>query len=1078
VQKNAQQDTDGVVWNSTGLRLGEFGMDLRRPAEPPALADLVNARFLDERTVTRRGGHGGAEIRDGSAFPTGALGAVPRLWMYGHGQVVGVTPGSPTLTGGAVSVVGTPPADSTLHHPIALHGAGTFTLNGETTVWTGDRLLAPRTDGNPAIGGSPFWQRPVNVAAGDAATAVYQRGVPAHLPLETDTAAPAFVTGDWVETCLTTSLRVYVHIAGGVVTATVINRTTGAVISTSTVNGTSTAPVEPTLVSSGGTPALLFRDKTDGNLRLVFWTGTGWTPEEVFAPSTAAYDVAVVPGGFWVAWLTVGNNVFVGRYAGTASQFSNPAFGTQLTTAATPSAPFALAVAPDSTIGIAYRVSGGGPAMDEFTPAGVATNFALPQQVSVTADTALSLVSRGLPGNNGVRATWEWVMHAGGSNGVVSVLSFGKASNATVVTSLRYNSDLISRAFRVGDEVFAWLRTQNAKTHYLLVGASHPYVAGYADREEAVTPKAAGGGSLYWPHRVLDDPSDARTWDQNGGSCTKTWVRMFNNGDTARAGNTNVGGLDFLPPLSTAVHGKSAYLSGSAVKNWDGRVLADAGYQDFPVISGFAPTTGGSLTLLGAYEYRAYVVRYNDAGERFESGALTTPLQTLVGGNNKITLTINTVPSISTDDSVIEVYRTEAGGVGFFLEGVVNNTLGAATVQFVSTMADGNLIAQKGDPHAPVVGGTPTLETFGPLGSAILVSIGDRIWSAGGQIPAGVVQFSTLKSPNFGAGYDDLGEGFLQVDNESNGITSIAGMNDATAIFEHSRIFIVGGTGPDNFGQGSFTLPQIVLAAGATTHRGTILSQLGVHYWGDPGPLLLTQNFTVQNISSPVRPLTSGLTPTAVEIDTARMEIVWYLDTTAVLFNYMAGQPGRWARWDLSASDVVSADSGVLITAAGRILTESASAYGDDSVPFSFSWRSGNVRPEQLLQGHAQIHRAGVLGIYAGPHQLRLRTYFDGSPLWSEESVWHPQSGTWLTAGTAVSGLTAGAADGQGLTEHSGTYSAHKRMRRLTCNYASFEVTDLLGSGPTYTPLELSLEIGAKPGLGRSIPGTFTGQDR
>lgn len=1065
--RNSNQDTDGTVWATAGVRLGEYGMDLRRPSEPPALADLLNARFINERTLNRRNGFDGQELRDGESFPVTTSGLDPLSggWVYGHGQWV---------------------TDNAEHYPIHLRGGATFNLGDEQVAWTGDRLLLPQSDGTSAIGSSDFWGRTSNNGP------VHPRGIPAHLPLETDTYPPNTVHGDWVEGCATESLRVYVHIVSNAVVATVVDRASGAVLSTTTVTGTSTAPCCPTVLESGGTVVLLFGDTTDHYLRFRYLTGTTWSNEDHLATDAVSYDVAALPGtGFFVMWYT-GSGLKIGIVAGQGTSELIP-FGTTLTTSSPVTGPVialgfcALGIA----LGVAYQ-SGTSLVFDEF-------NTLLTQVATFTPRTSwtpqgLTVSARALV-YNGTIAPAEWVVHSGDTGGDVQVVSYNSTFGATT-TFHRYNSDLISRSFTVGDEVFAWMRSRNSDSLYLLCGATHPYVSGSADRESGVTPKVPGGSYIYWPQRVLVDPlvpaavnttlsTGTSTFDLPSVSPLSTqitqytrwtWTRQYSTGDASRTGDALTGDLDFLPRLSVAVYGRSAYLSGSRVKNWDGAALLDAGWDDYPVVSGYAEATGGSLTVGGTYEWLCRAVRYNAQGERFESPTLVTPSRTLAGSNTKVTLTINPPPATSADDFTIEVYRTESLGTAFYLEGVISGPFnGAATTTFVSTMADDTLITEKGDPHRAGLGQDSTLEDFAPIGCAFLRTIGDRLWGGGGQLPRGQVQFSKLKDIGFGAGFDDLA-GYIQVDNEGGAVTSIADLNDAKVVFEADRIFAFGGEGPNNYGIGEFSTPQLKLAAGAVTDVGTTLCQLGVLYWSAGGPLLLTQGFQVENISSPVRPMTELLTPTGVQVDTARMEVVWYCGRVAVLLNYMSGSP-RWARW--STPDVAGASADRVITVDGRLLTENVDAAGDDTVPFSFMWRSGNIHPESLLQGFTLINRVGVLGEYQGPHQLRMRLFYDAAPLWIEESVWNALAGTWLTSGDDLSSLTPGAIDASlGGTDHSGGYATHKKVRRQNCHYVSVEVSDLSAQGPTYTPFELSVELGAKPGLGRTPAATFTGQDR
>ncbi len=209
----------------------------------------------------------------------------------------------------------------------------------------------------------------------------------------------------------------------------------------------------------------------------------------------------------------------------------------------------------------------------------------------------LSIRSRGLRDGAGV---YDWVCHFSDDTNT-KILSYHPTPPALIdPDTTRYNSVLASKSFTVGDEVFCWLRSTNASTHYLLAGHNDPVVAGYSDREEALSRAAdypAGGTGFESiapsiPH-VCSDPLNAHTF---------TWVRSYNVGDLP-VGGTRTGDMNFLPELTTAAFGRSLYLSGSAVKNWDGETLADAGFQDYPVVSNATPTTvtGDHMTVLEYY---------------------------------------------------------------------------------------------------------------------------------------------------------------------------------------------------------------------------------------------------------------------------------------------------------------------------------------------------------------------------------------------------------------------------------------------------------------------------------------------
>ncbi len=1031
-QRSSQRAQDEITWQTVGIPLGFSGLDLRKPAAPQALSKLLNARFADDRNVLQRDGHLSTVVQDAADFPPmGADGAIGDEWVYGHGARV-----SPNNAASWQNA----------HHPIPGQGRAIFTYGDSDVVWTGDRLLVLRDGGS--LGESTFWSR---------SGATLKHGIPAHQPLQTDSTPPAQVTGDYVETCLTESLRVYLHTGpASALTAYVLDRTSGAIINVSEISGISNDVVECKVVNSAGHPVALWRDFTGHVLYWSYWTGVAWTAASVLAADCYAYDVCAVPGGFHLVW-RVNADLFIGHYAGTKNQAVPYVYGVQLADIVG-NGSVALDVAPDGTLGVAAETATGLKAR-VFSASGATLTTWSTVDAGVVWTGGLSIRARGLKDSGG---NYPWVIHGGNSANVLIASALVSAGALAVTTSTRYNSNLASKSFRAGDEVFCWLRSANAPTHYLVAGAPAVQVCGYADREEA--PLRVTFDDNYGVPHVALDPLDER-------GMSFTWIRPYNTGqEYDRGGNVRVGDIDMLPTLSTAQYGSSVYLSGSAVRCFDGVELGDAGFHDYPKISAVVQTATGSITPGARKYYRAYLVRYNRRGERFMSAAATYGPVDYATGKTSGVFTIATVPSTNHSDAQIEVYATEDLGTTFYLEGTVPHRLDAATVSFTSSLSDDSLRDKLGDSHAAGVGALSELEEWGPLGCGILATAGDRLWGAGGQVPVGQVQFSKLKEPEEGAGFDSLA-GYQTVDNEGGVITSVHALNDTTVVHQARRLDVISGTGPDNYGRGAFTIPQIVLADGAVTHTGTVLTQVGAVFWGQNGPRLLTTDFQVQNISAPVRALAETLTPTGVQVRLSEHEVVWYTGTgDALLWNYL-GDNSRWAQW--TGLRVAGCSQSSLVTATGRVLHQSADAKGDGGQGFAFVWANSYLRPEEVLAGHTTIRAIGITGEFAGEHRLRARVTYNGSPLWSEQWVWFPDETTYLTISNDWELLTPAQVDALGVQDRSGAYGTVKRLNRQDCRFVGVELSTVEADGPTYIPYQLVLEIGAKGGTGRVPVGTF-----
>ncbi len=1037
-QRNSQQDSDGLVWQTAGIPLGAVGLDLRIPVTPGSLTRLNNARFLDEKTVQRRDGHIGTQVLDASAFP--AVGScTPVGWIYGHGQRL-----DPTNL-----LVG-----DYMHYPVAGQTRGTFNYEGADVVWTGDRLLVLRDDGNPALGASTFWRR-------DGGSTPLSYGIPAYLPLQTDSYAPDTIAGSIVETALTETLRLIVAPSGSNLYAWLIDRGTGAVIDKSELGGVSGMDSVVAL-NSAGFPTVVWRNG-DNKLCYNYWTGTQWAGKTDVATSVSAISVAAVDGGFHVAWVSSGT-LKVGKYAGHTSQDAPYAFGTTLPFAGTTPSVISLAVAPDGTLTVvAYVAASNGLFVRSYTSAAVGTSTTTHQLTCAhptdgTFDAgpfdATTCAARSLRNSNGF---YPVVVAASGARGVHlwEVQCTGTGSYVLLQDAHRYNSALASHAFLVGDEVLTWLRSTNASTDYLVAGVNLQ-VCGYADRENAYVRNTTLS-------TVTADPRSATAF---------TWARPFTTVQAyARAGNALIGDLEFLPQLSTVQYGRSMYLSGSAVRNWDGVQLGDAGFQDYPLLSSVTPVgSGGSLTA-GQYEVRVYAVRYNARGERFQSAAVSSGLVTAVA-NDSLTVVIDTLPSTNHTDVQLEVYRTEAGGTTFYLDGTVANSLTAPTVSYTSTQSDANLRKQPGDPFDTGVGNVSEIENWGPVGCATLTIVGDRIWTCGGQVPAGFAQFSKLKEDGSGVGFDDLAS-LEEINTTGTGIVSIASYGDSAIFLERDRIDVLAGPGPDNDGNGAWAVPQLVLSDGAISPWGTVVTQFGVFYWADGGPRLLDTAFRVQNISLPIRSFTSALTPVGVRADLARREVVWYTQGGAAVHLNYAGQSPRWAIWTGLPANGVSTTGHV--TPDGWFMVASPYAAGDAGRVFPFDGCTSELSPDGVLGGASSIRAIGFVGSHDGPFQFQVRVYYNGSPGWTDSFTWEPEVNTWLESAEDLGTLTAAQIDALPTLDRSGQCATHKRVSRPDCRTFRVEWSDVNSDGATFTPFELTAELGTRAGLGRVAVNTFGG---
>jgi len=1045
MQKSSNSDYDGQITQVVPIDIGKKGLDLRTNDDTQALTSLINARFTDSTSIERRTGYDVDILRDSSSFPNGQISV--GNWVYGFGNTV--------VSNSLIAQ----------HHPISSQNLATFTYDGNDISWTGDRLLIHTKDGSQrCLGGSTYWYNH-NAALPTAGTSDLPYGIPCYLPSVVDINPPLKATAVSTEQnvhdiCVTETQYCLVYTSSGSTYAQIINRDTNQLVLFTKLNSATTNNRDPRVVFSSGKFVAYWYDSTTAILYTASYAGISWTAQSNVVTSVASYDIetASFNGGYYLLYRT-GPTLKARYYIGTFVQNSPFISDTTINVGGTtPDGNVAISLNPAGEVGIAWGAVTGTFAR-EFSPA--LTTKTGHTQVTFTSEnavtqTGLSIVSKGVPNNNGI---YSWVVYIAYANvgslepgtRISSFASDGTTTSVDALNTFKYFCQPISRAFRVGNETFIWLVSGNSPVYFLVSGVYKPIVCGYSERGTAIQitrTKNLGG--------VCRDPLNSNKF---------LWVRSIANTAT-NANHLLYSTIDFLPQITNTQYGSSIYLSGSAVQNFDGTTVSDAGFQDYPITNFGVASAGGGLSA-GDYRIRAYVVRYNNRGERFISPALTSAAVTAAGGQ-KISWDITFVQSCTATDATIEVYRTLAGGTTYFFEGTIANSGAGGT--FITTLSDATIALNVGDPYQPQIGGLSELLENGPIGCTTIIAYNDRLWCSGGQVPAGKLVFSKIKITNFGAGFSAL-TGSVVIDSEQNPITSIAGINDTLAVFEKEKVFLLDTNGPDNFGRGNFSPIKFATKKGATTHFGTMLTDAGLVYWNEGGPYLLTGSASVINISDMVRPLAKDLTPTGVMLNSQKQEVVWFTTNgTALLWDYKSGN--RWSLW--IGLFINGTSQSALSTTNGKLYIPNSERYNDGGQTYTFGFKTSQLKGENLLSGYVLLKRYGIVGEFVGEHKLEFRTYYNGSPLWEEREVLSPDTSTYLTIAEDYGSLTAAQVDALQVSDKSGNYSFNKRAKRQNCQRFQLELLDNAPDGPSYFPLSLEFELGARPGLGRIASATVT----
>lgn len=1074
--------------------VGVAGLDLRDGAasrSPFALRELLNGRFSHDRALAKRSGHVGSVMKSDDAYPQVAV-EETRPWLYGWGD----------LSYQAYSSSLTKPP----YFPEQTRGAGAAVLDDSLVASTGDRLLVRRP-------GNTDW--------------LPSRGVPLYAPTaqRRDRVYPAqtttpFSMNAWYDTAVSATHEVTLHLRNGgaanQLLVSVRDRSTDVVLDYDIPVSVASATItQGTVVHSAGLFVAIWAD--GANLQFSWATDanpTVWSAWATWDTGSGDFDVDVISDERFIVAFRDGGDIRITYWRGRVQENYPAAPGTDVNASGVASGKVAIAVGRDGDLGINYRISngGGGVLANIFSAAGVQKTSSLNYNARASAGKSLAVAPHWNYSAGGGSQFTFWCEYTGtsGGNAYSGVDAVFLSSDLGAVTPAGhrayFNATIATRGFRVGDVALVGLlalrdtpATPNFQSQYFFMGHNwdgSQRVVGTFLRGETVgytsllAPTVTRlSGVRPEPNQGLGDPASPT----NPGWVTSVlrWPPIgLANLFSPQVRQCTIE-FDFLPPFRAVQYGRALYTPGAVVNEFDGRSAFEAGFLQYPEIQIVASSaSGGSLTAGDIRAYRIYACHSNASGEIARSSALTFIAPAVGGGNNNNVITFSPIQITSkpADEVFFEIYATTGSGAGpgatfYLVNQTTLNSLSAPFLSYTDTTSNTALLVLPADPHPAVPGLPGELLESAPPGCEIIASGKSRLWFAGGEVPRGRVAFSKLREEREQAGWSEL-TGYLDLDSTGKAVTSLACQSDVLVAFQADSTYGVQGDGPTNLGSGFFP-PAQLLSAGVGTpyHCGTVVSEAGIAFWASAGPRLLTPGFQTVDISQEVEPLARSLVPTAAVAHPGVREIRWYTESgTALMWDYTGKGPvgNRWAQWSgLPAAGAVyypEIDGAVLCQPSGRVLLESGSETTDGGNHFEFAFRTGDVRPADLLQGNNRFIRVAFAGEYHGEHTVGVWTYYDNAVMWDDYFTWQPSdalavvpwgsgSGVWDTDPTAWIAPTTESPDG--------VYRFMRRLPRDRGATLSVRVSDLSAPTGSFSMDEVAFEIASENGLTKTPARTF-----
>jgi len=518
----------------------------------------------------------------------------------------------------------------------------------------------------------------------------------------------------------------------------------------------------------------------------------------------------------------------------------------------------------------------------------------------------------------------------------------------------------------------------------------------------------------------------------------------------------------------TAELGDTLFVTGGVVGAYDGQSVVEHGFHLYPEnTSVTSQTTGGSLTLLGTYQYQAIYSWTDNWGVRHVSSPSPALSVVLTGSNNQVTVRVPTLSATMKDGTrrsavSICLYRTETlGSIFYQVTSIVSPTFNDVSVDYVDVtdgLADSAIISRE---MLYTSGGV--LENIGPPAASTICVFKNRV-ILGGLEGGNSFWYSKQYTPQSPIEFTD----FFTKPIESSGKreTAVSVLDDKLLVWKLDRFYAVVGEGPNDAGTGGdFNVPQLVSTdAGCISQRSIAKHPTGVIRMTQKGIYLLDNSLNDTYIGKEVEDF-NGLTINSAVLKSDTNQIRF---TTAegpmLVYDYLFQQ---WSTYTIAGLDaLIWNNTYVYMNTAGQCLKEVAGFFNDIDSPYSLkietSWFAFAG-----LQGFQRVYRFMLMGEYHSPHSLRVEVAYDYSPAYTGYYYFNPDSALDISyfGNDAIFGeYVFGGANN--LYQFRGDLTTQK------CESIRLKIEDVLtsssaGSEESYNITALTFLVGTKGGLNR-----------
>lgn len=513
------------------------------------------------------------------------------------------------------------------------------------------------------------------------------------------------------------------------------------------------------------------------------------------------------------------------------------------------------------------------------------------------------------------------------------------------------------------------------------------------------------------------------------------------------------------------VNGVSVF-GGGIVRAFDGYQTTEVGWLGTPPQPVKAtPGSSGSMAA-GIYQY-LFTYQWVDVKGNVYQSATSIPLNVTVGATGNVIFSLeeygvttrNPYNGYSNVRGRLNIFRTRVNGTVFYkltqLELLINSGL---------VISVNDATADSGLSDEPVYTTGNILDDQAPPASSSLGVFKGSVMLRPDEDKTKLWKSKTV-APNTGLSFNNN----LIIDFGSIGGNIIAHeeMDEKYIVFKENAIYYIYGDGPDDAGQGSYSLPILLVKnTGCIDARTVVKTDSGIIFKADEGFWILTRNMELQFIGANVETHNDKTVTSAEHLQTISQARFTTSDGTILVYDTLFGE---WYTW----TGLPSKSSGfwhnayTILKTDGSVWRESSSSHLDNGVPYN--WRAGTFFIQMAqIQGYQRLRSVILGGEYRGEHKLKVSVGYDFKEYYEETFEIEPQSAVIFNDKTYQSTTVVPG----GTTDNVWQYEL--RMARQKCQSMRLliedDFTDIDNPGNSFALSSIGFEVGVLGGRNRVAP--------